>query len=118
MDGLNTKNYTLFNEAILNSAQQSAMINRQCNKGWFHHSKRILTPVLAARNAILHRIRADQHPPSQETLTKLKTLQQEVDIIIEIAKSIWSRHLAETINKVSFNPKGVWENIRILYIPS
>ena len=29
--------YILFNGAILNSAQQSAMINRQCKKGCFHH---------------------------------------------------------------------------------
>ena len=65
--------YTLFNEAIINSAQQSAMINRQCNKGWFHYSKSTLTPALAARNAILHSIRADQHPTSQETLMNLKT---------------------------------------------
>ena len=44
----------------------------------------------------------------------LKTLQQEVDKIIEIAKARWSRYLAETIHKMSFNPKGAWENIRIL----
>ena len=79
--------YTLFNEAIINSAQQSAIINRQCNKGWFHHSKSILTPALAARNAILRSIRSDQHPPSKETLMNLKTLQQEVDEIIEIYQS-------------------------------
>ena len=35
--------YTLFNEAILNSAQQSAMTNRQSNKGWLHHSKGTLS---------------------------------------------------------------------------
>ena len=28
------------------------------------------------------------------------------DKIIEIAKARWSRHLAETIHKMSFNPKG------------
>ena len=56
--------YKLFNESILNSAQQSAMKNKQRNKGWFHHSKSTLTPALATRNAILHSIRADQHPPS------------------------------------------------------
>ena len=106
--------YKLFNEAILNSAQQLAMKNSQSNKGWFHHSKSTLNPALLARNAILHSIRADQHPPSQETLLNLKTLQQEVDKIIEIAKSRWSRHLAETIHKMSFNPKGVWENIHSL----
>ena len=43
-----------------------------------------ITPELATRNAILHSIRADQHPPSQETLMNLKTPQQEVDEIIEI----------------------------------
>ena len=98
--------YTLFNEAILNSAQQSEMINRKCNKGWFHYSNSTLTPALAARNAILHSIRVDQHPPSQETLINLKKLQQEVDEIIEIAKARWSRHLADTIHKMLFNPKG------------
>ena len=105
----NNMRYTLFNESILNSAQQSAMTNRQSNKGWFHHIKSTLTPSLAARSAILHSIRSDQHPPSQETLIDLKTLQQEVDGIIEIAKSRWSRHLSETIHNMSFNPKGAWE---------
>ena len=57
--------YKIFNEAILNSAQKSAMTNRQSNQGWFHYSKSTLAPALAARNAILHSIRADQHPPSQ-----------------------------------------------------
>ena len=106
--------YTLFNEAILNSAQKPAMTNRQNNKGWFHHIKSTLTPELAERNAILHIIRADKHPPSQETLLNLKTLQQEVDEKIEIAKARWSRHLAETIHNMLFNPKGAWENILIL----
>ena len=106
--------YKIFNEAILSSAQQSAMQNWQSNKGWFHHRKSTLIPVLAARNAILHSIRDDQHPPSQETILNLKTLQQEMDEIIEIAKARWSRHLAENIHNMSFNPKGAWENIRIL----
>ena len=79
--------YKLFNEAIPNSAQQSAMTNRQSNKGWFHHSKSTLTPALAARNAILHSIIAYKHPPSQERILNLKTLQQEVDKIIEIPKA-------------------------------
>ena len=79
--------YKLFNEAILNSAQQLAMKNSQSNKGWFHHSKNTLNPALLARNAILHRIRADKHPPSQERILNLKTLQQEVDKIIEIPKA-------------------------------
>ena len=79
--------YKLFNEAILSSAQQSEMTNKQSNKGWFLHSKSTLTKALAARNAILHSIRADQHPPSQETILNLKTLQQEVDEIIEIRES-------------------------------
>ena len=43
-----------------------------------------------------------------------KALQKEVDEIIEISKARWSRHLAETILKMLFNPKRVWENIRIL----
>ena len=90
------------------------MTNRKSNKGWFHNSKSTLTPELAAINAIHHSIRAGQHPPSQETLLNLKTLQQELDKIIEISKARWSIHLAETIHNMSFNPKGAWENIRIL----
>ena len=110
----NNMSYKLCNEAILSSAQQSAMADNQSNNGWFHHSKSTLTPALAAINAILHIIRAYQHPPSQETILNLKTLQQEVDEIIEIAKSRWLKHLAETIHNMLFKPKGAWENIRIL----
>ena len=106
--------YKHFNEAILSSSEQSAMTSKQSNKGWFHHSKCTLTPALSARNEIIQSIRSDQHSPSQETILNLKTLQQEVDEIIEIAKARWSRHLAETIHNMSFNPKGAWENIRIL----
>ena len=83
----NNMRYTLFNEAILNSAQQSAMTNRQSNKGLFHHIKSTLTPLLAARSAILHSIRSDQHTPPQETILNIKTLQQEVDEVIEIRES-------------------------------
>ena len=79
--------YKHFDEAILSSAQKSAMTNKQSIKGWFHHIKSTLTPLLVAKNEILHIIRADQHPPSQETILNLKTLQQEVDEIIEISKS-------------------------------
>ena len=84
-----TISYKLFNEAILRSAQQSEMTKNQSNKGWLHHSNSTLTPELAARNAILHSIRTDQHPPSQEKILNLKTLQQEVDKIIEIIKARW-----------------------------
>ena len=101
--------YKHFNEAILSSAKNSPMTSKKINKGWFHHSKCTITPALAARNTILRSIIADQHPSSQETIFNLKTLQQEVDEIIEIAKSRWSRHLAETIHNMSFNPKGAWE---------
>ena len=34
--------------------------------------------------------------------------------IVCVAKAIWSRQLAEKIHTMSFNPKGAWENIRIL----
>ena len=67
--------YKLFNEAILDSAQKSAMTNNQSNKGWFHHNKSTITTELAAINAILHTIRFDQHPPSEEKILNLKTLQ-------------------------------------------
>ena len=106
--------YKYFKEAILRISEQSAMTSKKINKGWFHHSKCTLNPALATRNAIIRSIRSDQHPPSQETILNLKTLQQEVEKIIEIAKSGWSRHLAETIHNMSFNPKGAWENIQIL----
>ena len=84
------------------------MKNNKSNKEWFHHIKSTLTTVLEARNKILHSIRADKYPPSQETILNLKTLQQKVDKIIENAKSRWSRHLAETTHNISFNPKGAW----------
>ena len=74
--------YKNFNEAILSSAEHSAMKSKHSNKVWFYHSKCTLTPVLAARNAILYRIRADQNPPLQEKILNPKTLQQEVEEII------------------------------------
>ena len=100
--------YKLFNKAILSSSQQSAITNKQSNKRWFHHIKSNITPELAARNAILFSIRDDQHPPSQENILNLNTLQQELDKIIEIVKARWSRHLAETTHNMLFNPKGAW----------
>ena len=79
--------YKHFNKSILRSAKQSAMTSKKINKVWFSHSKCTLTPELASRNAILRSIRADQHAPSQESILNLKTIQQEVDEIIEIAKA-------------------------------
>ena len=106
--------YKLFKKSILSSSQQSEMKNKKSNKGWLHHRKSTLTPTLASRNVIIHSIRADQHPPSQETILNLKTIQQELNKIIESKKARWSRHLAETIHDMSFNPKGAWPNIRIM----
>ena len=59
LQGMLKKNmsYTLFNEAILNSPQQSAMTNRQSNERRFHHRKSTLNPELSARNEIIHSIR-------------------------------------------------------------
>ena len=41
-------NYTEFNESILCSGEDTAMINNSKNQGWFHFSRNTLTPTLEA----------------------------------------------------------------------
>ena len=42
-------NYTKFNEAILRSGEDTSMIDKSENHGWFHFSHYTLTPALGAR---------------------------------------------------------------------
>ena len=52
--------------------------------------------------------------PSFQTLDKLKRMQWEVDEVIAMAKTRWSRHLVEAIHNMSFQPKEAWANIKLL----
>ena len=72
-------NYTEFNEAILCSGEDTAIINNSDNQGWFHFSRNTLTPALEAQNSVLHDIRYDDNTPSPRTICHLKTLQHKVD---------------------------------------
>ena len=98
-------NYTEFNDAILRSGEDTAMIDNSDNQGWFHFSRNTLTPTLEARNSVLHDIRSDNNTPSPRTLRHLKTLQHKVDEEVSVAKTRWSFHLAEEIHNTLFNPK-------------
>ena len=107
-------NYTEFNEAILASGEESAMILQSKCQGWYHHKRDTLSPVLDAQNEVLYHIRVHKPAPSRQTLDKLKKLQWEVDEVIAMAKTRWSRHLAEVIHNMNFRPKEAWANIRLL----
>ena len=98
-------NYTEFNDAILRSGEDTAMINNSENQGWFHFSRNTLTPTLEARNSALHDIKSDKNTPSPRTISHLKTLQHKVDEAVSVAKTRWSSHLAEEIHNVYFYPK-------------
>ena len=107
-------NYTKFNEDIICSGEDIAMIYNSENQGWFHFSRETLTLALESQNLVLHSIRSDDNIPSPRTLCHLKTLQHKVDEAVEIAKTRWSCHLAEKIYNMPFNPKGAWVSIRRL----
>ena len=77
-------NYTKFNDAILRSGEETAMINNSENQGWFHFSREILTPTLEAQNSLIHSIRSDDNAPSPRTHCHLKTLQHEVGEAVDI----------------------------------
>ena len=83
-------------------------------KGCYHHSRATLTPILDARNKVLYNIRANKLAPSGQTLSKLRKLQWEVNEVIAMAKTRWSRHLVEVIHSMYFQPKEAWVNIRLL----
>ena len=84
------------------------------NHGWFHFIRDNLTPTLETWNSILHSICADAGVPSPRTLCHLEALQHNVDEAVDHAKTRWYCHLAEEIHNMQFNPKGAWENIKIL----
>ena len=109
-----THNYAEFNEAILTSGEETAMILRIKCQGWYHHSRDTLNPVLDARNKVLYHMRAHKPAPSRQTLDELRQLQWEVEEVIAMAKTRWSRHLAEVIHDMNFRPKEAWANIRLL----
>ena len=99
------KDYTEYNEAILSSAEETAMAVGSKYQGWYHHSQDTLPPILDARNKVLYTIRAKKLTPSGQTFTKLRKLQWEVNEVIAMAKTRWSRHLAEVIHNTTFQPK-------------
>ena len=90
------------------------MRKRSENQGWFHHSRETLQLEISNRHTILHEIHTTSEAPSSQTLKLLKSLQFKVDEAIAVAKTRWLRHLAETIDDTAFNPKVVWEHIRLL----
>ena len=109
-----TNDYTNYNEAILSCAEQTAMIVKSKCQGWFHHSRDTLAPTLEYRNEVLHVMRATKGPTSAETLSKLRRLQNKVDEALGIAKTRWSRFIAQSIHNMPFTPKLAWANIRLL----
>ena len=78
--------YTKFNEAILCSGEDTAMIDNSENQGWLQLSRDNLAPALEARNSVLHSIQSDDNTPSPRTFYHLKTLQHKVDEAVDIAK--------------------------------
>ena len=88
-------NYTDFNDTIIRSGEDTAMIDNSENQGWLYFSRDTLTPALEALNSVLHSIQSDDNNPSSRTLCHLQKLQHKVDEALEIAKTRWSCHLAE-----------------------
>ena len=84
------------------------MIDNSDNQEWFHFSCDTLTPTLEARNSVLHSICAENDVPSPRTLCHLEALQNKVNEVVGLAKTIWSHHLTEEIHNITFNPKGAW----------
>ena len=100
--------YTGYNEAILSSAEETEMVVGSKYQGWYHHRRDTLTPILDTRNEVLYNIRAIKPAPSDQTLGELLRLQWDVDEVIAMAKTRWSRHLARVIHNISFQPKEAW----------
>ena len=90
--------YTQYNEAILQSAEETAMTESDVNHGWYHFSRDTLTSTLESRNTLLHSIWADPGNATPSTLHRLEHLQHKVDKEVDLAKTIWSRHLAREIH--------------------
>ena len=106
--------YTGYNEAILRSAEETEMVVGSKYQGWYHHRRDTLTPILDTINKVLYNIRSTKPAPSYNTLAKLRRLQWDAEKVIAMEKTRWSRHLAEVIHNMSFQPKEGWENIRLL----
>ena len=67
-------NYAEFDEAILDSSEETTMILQSKCQGWYHPSRDTLSPVLYARNEVLYHIRSHKPAPSRQTLDELKKL--------------------------------------------
>ena len=106
--------YTEYNEAILRSAEDTVTEIGSKYRDWYHHNRETLTPILDTRNEVLYNIRSKKPAPSGQTVDKLRNLQWEVYEVISMAKTHWSKHLAEVMHIMYFQPKEVWVNIRIL----
>ena len=106
--------YTQYNETILRSAEETAMMESDVNHGWYHFSRDTLNPTLEARNTVLHSIWSDPGNATPSTLQRLEHLQHKVDEAVDLTKTRWSRHLAREIHNMPFNPKKAWENIKRL----
>ena len=98
----------------MSCAEQTEMVVQRKFNDWYHHSRDTLAPVLESRNEVLHMIRSTKESPSATILSKLRRLQNKFDEAIDIAKIRWSRHLAQTIHNIPFQPKEAWSNIRLL----
>ena len=107
--------YTEFNANILLAAQETATRKKTDNQGWFHHSKKILLPIISYRDHLLHQLRTTDSP-TEATFLKahLDTAQNEVTDNISLAKSAWSALQAEQIHTMRFNPKTAWEIVKVL----
>ena len=66
--------YTQYNEAILQSAEETAMIESDVNHWWYHFSQDTLTPTLEAQNTVIHSFRADPGNANPSTLQRLEQI--------------------------------------------
>ena len=98
--------YTQYNDAILQSAEETAMMESDANHGWYHFSWDTITPTLEEQSTVLHSIWADPWNTTTSTLQRLEQFQHKVDEAVDLAKTRWSRHLAQKIQNMPFNPKG------------
>ena len=98
--------YTQYNDAILQSAEETAMMESDANHGWYHFSWDTITPTLEEQSTVLHSIWADPGNTTTSTLQRLEQFQHKVDEAVDLAKTRWSRHLAQKIQNMPFNPKG------------
>ena len=98
----------------MSCAKKKEIVVMRKFQGWYHQSRETLAPTLESQNEVLHMIRYTKQPPSETTLSKVRRMQHKVDEAIEISKTRWSCHLAQTIHNMSFQPKEAWSNIILL----